>query len=127
MGVLNRSQGYNIFNSLLVRALFRRATNPITAHVGGGKGSATPLSYGVNRVGTVASAADSLLAPPAVSGAEFILIQDGANSAQVFGQGTDTIDEIATGTGNAVAAAKRVIFVCYSAGKWSSIAGAKTS
>ena len=43
---------------------------------------------------------------------------------QVFGLGTDTIDDIAEATGVAIAATKRRIFIDTAAGKWTSILGA---
>lgn len=106
----------------------------LTAKAGGGKSGATQLSYGLNRVSTVATAADSLLMPYAYPGAVVVLVQDGANSTTVFGKGTDTIDAVATATGNPTAAAKRVVFYGLTGtgdgsdvGTWASNAGAKTS
>ena len=49
-----------------------------------------------------------LMAIPAGGGdARPLVANDGAASCQVFGQGTDTIDNVATATGVAIAAAKR--------------------
>jgi hypothetical protein len=106
----------------------------LTAHVGGGKASAKQLGYGVNRVSVCGTAANSTLLPYAFAGALVFLANDGAASTTVFGKGTDTIDAVATATGNAMAAAKRSYFVGISgsgdgsdAGAWISIAGAKIS
>lgn len=90
----------------------------ITAFAGGGKANATQLTADINKVTTVATAADSVLLPPALAGATVFVKNGGANSAQVFGQGTDTINGVATGTGVALAAGKSGIYVCVVDGDW---------
>lgn len=103
----------------------------LTAKAGGGKAGATQLRRGFNRVSVCASGADSCLLPFATPGAWVVLINDGAQSTTVFGAGTDTIDGVASATGNAMAAAKRTYFYAMSgdgigtAGTWYSNAGAK--
>lgn len=106
----------------------------VTAHAGGGKASATALGYGVTEITVCATAANSVLLPYAFPGSVAIVSNDGATSTTVFGQGTDTIDGVATATGNAMAAAKRAIFYGIAgtgdgtdAGAWVSCAGAKIS
>lgn len=106
----------------------------LTAHAGGLKPSAKQLGYGVNTVTVSATAANSTLLPYAFKGAVVFVTNDGAQSSTVFGKGTDTIDGVATGTGNAMAAAKRAFFIGVSgsgdgsdAGAWISCAGAKIS
>lgn len=100
----------------------------LTAHAGGTQAAALALSAtkSVHRVSTVGTAADSVKLPAATgSGDVHVVINDAAaNSMQLFGSGTDTIDAVATATGVAVAAAKRRICVDYAAGKWISILGA---
>lgn len=101
----------------------------LVAHASGGRASATQLQYGMNRVITVANAADSVALPPAVKGAQVILINDGASAAQVFAVvgSTDTIDGIAAATGVALTNAKRDIFYCLTAGAWQSLLGGKSA
>lgn len=106
----------------------------LTALAGGGKAGATQLMYGLNQIDVCATAANSCLLPYAFPGAICVLSNDGAQSTTVFGKGTDTIDAVATATGNAMAAAKRATFYGLSgsgdgsdAGSWISIAGAKIS
>lgn len=105
--------------------------NTITATPGGTKAAAKALNYGVNRVSVCATATNSLLMPFAVPGAWVVVINDGAASATIFGAGTDTIDGVASATGNPMAAAKRAIFYAIvgdglgTAGTWYSSAGAK--
>jgi hypothetical protein len=71
----------------------------ITANPGGGQTGAFQLTRQNNRVTTVTTAGDSIMLPPALPGLEVIVVNHGANSMQVFGNGTDTIDDVATATG----------------------------
>ena len=102
-----------------------------TAFAGGGQASATQLGYGINTVTVVATAADSVKLPPAVKGAWcFVKNADAADSTTVFGYGTDTIDGVASATGNAQAAGKGKLYFATSgvgdgaAGTWVSLLGA---
>lgn len=92
--------------------------NSVTALAGGGKTGATPLTAAINRISVCATAADSVLLPPALKGIDVFVQNDGVASAQVFGQGTDTINAVATATGVAQAAAKAALYVCYADGAW---------
>lgn len=94
------------------------AAGPLTAHSGGTKAAALQLAASYNLIGTVAAANDSLLAPAAVAGRSFVVDNAGANIAKIYGKGTDTIDAVATATGNAITNAHHVLFVCYVAGAW---------
>lgn len=95
------------------------ATDAITAHAGGGQASATALTSTINRVSTVATAADSVKLPASAAGLYVMLVNGAAtNSMQVFGSGTDTINDVATGTGVAQAAGVSAIYFCPVAGKW---------
>lgn len=90
----------------------------LTAHAGGGQASALKLTAAVNRVDTVATAADSVALPaPSFVGQQVIVINNAAsNSMQVFGSGTDTINGVATGTGVAQAAGKTAIYQAVTTG-----------
>lgn len=92
----------------------------IVAHSGGGKTAAFPLSATLNRVSTAAAAADSVLLPPAGAGLRITIINDSANSIQVFGSGTDTINGVATGTGVLQVAGSQVIYTSTAAGAYTS-------
>lgn len=102
-----------------------------TAFAGGGQASATQLGNGLNVVTVVATAADSVKLPAAVAGSVvFVKNADGADSMTVFGFGTDTIDAVASATGNAQAAGKGKLYFATSgvgdgvAGTWVSLLGA---
>jgi hypothetical protein len=93
----------------------------IVAHAGGGQTSATALTVYMNEVGTVVTAADSVKLPLAVNGLELILSNSAANSMQVFGSGTDTINGVATATGVAQAGGICALYICTKsapAGTW---------
>lgn len=103
-----------------VAGLFSVVTG-ITAYAGGGQGSATQLTGALNSVDTVATAADSVKLPVAVAGISITIVNTSANSLQVFGYGTDTINAVATGTGVAQAAGKTATYHCTvggTGGKW---------
>ena len=96
----------------------------ITAFAGGGQASATLLTAQFNKVATVATIADSVKLPPitpvpfslaSIAPSTHVIVRNaGANSVQVFGSGTDTINDVATATGVAVAAGKTAIFYPHS-------------
>ena len=86
----------------------------LTATAGGGRANALPLTAGINRVSTVATAADSVALPPAYGGQVVIVVNAAAtNAMQVFAAvGTsDTINGVAAATGISLAAGKADSFV----------------
>jgi hypothetical protein len=96
----------------------------ITAHAGGGAASAYQLDYGVSNVTIVGTNADSVKLPAAIAGKWcFISNQDSAQSIQIFGGGTSTINGVAYGTGVAQAAGLSGLFYCVS-GTGDDVAGA---
>jgi hypothetical protein len=91
--------------------------NTLTATAGGTQAAALALTAGVNRITVVATAADSVRLPAMVPGQLAIVINsDAADSTQVFGAGTSTINGVATATGVALAAGKTGIYVAVTAG-----------
>lgn len=93
----------------------------ITAVAGGGQTNATQLAAGHNNVTVVATAADSVKLPLAAPGLRVLVRNSAANSMQVFGAGTDTINAVATATGVAQAATTSALYYCVTAapaGKW---------
>lgn len=93
----------------------------LTAHAGGTKAAALVLdaTKSVHVVSIIGTDADSILLPPAVVGEVHLVCNtDAAQSLQIFGAGTDTINGVATATGVAQAAGKHALFICVSAGAW---------
>lgn len=100
----------------------------VTAAAGGTQAGAFALSTtkSIHNVTTVGSANDSVKLPLATGGGAIHWVKNSAaaNSAQLFGSGTDTIDGVATATGVAVAAGKSRICLDFASGTWLSILGA---
>ena len=109
-------------NMSIVNGLLEMTTsNGLTAHAGGGQASALALTSGINNVTTVATANDSVKLPVSAAGMEILVINDSANAMQVFGAGTDTINDIASATGVSQLAQSAVLYSSPVAGKWYSL------
>jgi hypothetical protein len=118
MGVMQRFNGRVAFKATPLKS----AASGLTAHSGGGKASALPITVEMASIGTVAAAADSILLPAAVPGRQLFISNDAAtNSMQVFGLGTDTINSVATATGVAQAAGVSASYNCAKAGNWNRV------
>lgn len=87
--------------------------NNITAQADGTKANATQLTAVKCRVTVSAGALDSVLLPPGYPGLEVTVFNGGDNSIQVFGAGSDTINEIATAVGVTQNAGISAIYTCY--------------
>ena len=106
-------------NVSLVGLLYESSTDGITAYAGGGQANATPITTELARITTVASPGDSIKLPPATKGGLTICVTNhGANPMQVFGTGTDTINDVASGTGVTQMVNSEVIYVSSKAGTW---------
>ncbi|CAL4866744.1 hypothetical protein MMA231_00988 [Asticcacaulis sp. MM231] len=90
----------------------------ITAFAGGGQASARPLLYTRNRVTIAASAGNSVRLPFSEPGMEVSITNSTANAIQVFGNGTDTINGVATATGVSLPAGKKGVYSSEVAGQW---------
>jgi hypothetical protein len=104
----------------------------IVAHAGGGQANAVPITAPLARIVTVATAADSVVLPPAIRGMEVTVVNDAAaNSANVFPAsaaqggvaGGDSINALAANAAFALAAvngggAGPTLFYCFSTGVW---------
>jgi hypothetical protein len=106
--------GVSIVNSLIEQT----AVSSLTAHSGGGQGSALALTHAINNVTTVAAAGDSVKLPTSVAGLEITITNSGANSMQVFGTGTDTINGITDTVGVAQLPGQTVVYTSAVAGNW---------
>lgn len=108
----------NLDSLQLASYLIESAKDSITAFAGGGQTSATLITTQTARVATVATAGDSVKLPVSVAGYELLVINHGANAMQVYGSGTDTIDDVATATGVSQMAGSLTIYTCATAGAW---------
>src|SRR5437879_4900402 len=97
----------------------------IVAHAGSGQASATPITAMQAQITTSATIGDSCVLPPAKQGMEITVVNNGAQSANVFaasagqgGQGGgDTMNGSANGSA-AVAAGTVLLFFCFVNGAW---------
>lgn len=105
-------------NAQVNNANVQSVTTGITAHAGGGQANALALTALYNQIDTVGSAADSVKLPAPSFVGQLIIVNNNAaaNSMQVFGAGTDTINGVATGTGVAQAAGKIAIYIASTVG-----------
>ena len=94
------------------------STPTITAFAGGGQTNAVALTATVNRLSVVAPQGDSVRLPTAVVGQAVVIDNRGAQAAQVFGAGTDTINGIATATGISHGVNQIATYYCFVAGNW---------
>lgn len=96
--------------------------------VAGGSNAATALNLAslgaggaeLNRFTTVAAGAGAML-PAAKAGLTVMIINHGANNLQVYGNGGDTINDIAGSTGVAQMPNSAAMYICTSAGAWYSL------
>lgn len=117
--------GFRMIDGAFLARLFSRyaqggisSMDSITATAGGTKAAAFPLTKTLNHVTVCATGGDSVLLPFAVQGSRCVVRNDGAASLNIFAQGTQTINGVATGTATALAAAKAIELVCFTAGAW---------
>lgn len=102
--------------------LLNTANDALTALAGGAQVGATALTAGINRVTTVASAADSVILPLATPGLEVVVINAAAaNAMNVFPAVGDLINALSANTAISVVANKTMRFHCAVAGKWNTI------
>src|SRR6516164_3417501 len=94
------------------------AADGVVAHAGGGQANATPIITQTTRVTTVASPGDSIVLPASQPGLELIIINHGLNPMQVYGLGSDTINDVAAATGVSQMQGSVVIYTCVTAGAW---------
>lgn len=92
------------------------ATDGITAHAGGGSGSATALVSQINRISVCASDHDSVKLPAAIAGVEIGIDNDGAKVLDIYPSGSDTVED---GAGPVtILSGADVTLVCPVTGKW---------
>lgn len=99
--------------------ILKLATTPaITAFATGGQASAVALTTGVNRLGTVATAADSVKLPLSAKGMWVRVVNNGAASANVFPATGDAINGLGANNALALGVNLSVDFFCAVAGTW---------
>lgn len=96
-----------------------RISNTITAFAGGGQASATQLVPGVNRVTTVATAADSVKLPAAAAGLLLMVCNAAAtNAMNLFPTSGDAINNLAADAALSIPAGRSVWCAAVDATNW---------
>lgn len=90
----------------------------IVAFAGGGQASARLLTSQINRIITVTTSGDSVRLPASGPGIVVTVINHGANPMQVYGLGTDTVNDVATATGVSQMQNSTCFYLCSAAGNW---------
>jgi hypothetical protein len=109
----------SLFLNLMLAGLFAESyTDNVTAHAGGGQAAATALTTELSRITTVATSGDSVKLPPSFAGGTVIVVNHTTNTLQVFGAGTDMVDDVATATGVSQMPNSTCIYTCFTAGNW---------
>jgi len=98
--------------------ILESAQDNITATAGGAQSGAFQIMTQTARVTTVVSVGDSVALPSATAGLELIIINHGQNAMNVFGNGSDRVDDQASGTPVSQMANSMVIFTCVTPGNW---------
>jgi hypothetical protein len=93
----------------------------LTAHAGGGQGSALLITTMLSRFTIVATAGDSAILPPGVGGMNITVINASATSMNVFPDIGSTINALSANTAFALAAGKTAVFVTTVPGAWHTI------
>jgi hypothetical protein len=98
--------------------IYESVADGITAAPGGGQANAVQLTTELARVATVATAGDSVRLPAAIPGLTLCVTNHGAKAMQVYGNGSDTINDVAASTGIMQMSGSECIFACYGLGLW---------
>jgi hypothetical protein len=94
----------------------------LVASASSDQAGATPLTAAFNRVGTVGTAGDSVLLPPALKNSCVIAKNATAStSMDVFPSSGDKINALSADAAYAVAGAKTVMFLCAVDGQWDTL------
>lgn len=107
-----------VYDNVLTDFIYEYTLDNITATPGGGQSSAYQITTQTARVSTVNTAGDSVMLPKSAPGLEILLINHGSNPMQVYGNGSDQIDDVASGTGVSQMANSFVLYTCATAGNW---------
>ncbi len=115
--VPDASNNLSGLNNLTLTGLFTESAADALTAAGTTQGTALALTKELNRFTTVGALSGATL-PAAAPGLTIIVINSGANPLQVYGAGTDTIDDVATATGVSQMVGSVAIYACTVAGKW---------
>ncbi len=93
-----------------------------TANTGSAQGN-NPITSFLYEIATCANAGDAVTLPAASAGLMVIVVNNGAESADVFPASGDKIDGGSTNAAYALASATNTIFICQDATDWDTVSG----
>ncbi len=100
----------------------------VVAQADGTKANATQLNAAIVEVSSAVGAADSVLLPLGYAGLQVLIANNGGNTIQVYGKGTDVINDATTANGVTQSDNTAVLYVCVKVvagvGQWYSVVGA---
>jgi hypothetical protein len=120
-GVRLGEMGSPVFNTITIADgwfLYESAVSGLTATPSGTQSTSLQIVNELSRVTTVATPGDGILLPASAPGLTIILENASTNAMQVFGAGSDTVNNVAVVTGVSQMAGSVVIYTCYAAGAW---------
>lgn len=125
VGGITNSNWVQVPNSFTLSSnLIRSSQSGITAFATGGQASAFQITKDISRITTVATANDSVKLPVAVAGLEIVVINDGANSLDIFPATGESIDALTTNAAYSLTTTqKNVRMVSPASGIWRSASG----
>ena len=90
----------------------------ITAHAGGGQGDAVVITKDIVEISICASGGDSVKLPVAAAGLQILVINHGAEAADVFPNTDDAINEEAANTAKSLAVNTTMLCSAYDGTNW---------
>jgi len=86
-----------------------------------------PLVSGINEISICANANDTVTLPTTVTGKSVTIINNGANTLQIFPPVSSYIDELAIDTATTIEAGTTAIFRAYNSTQWETVASSSSS
>jgi hypothetical protein len=90
----------------------------ITASTTHSPAGGVPTTASRAQISVCANTGDAVTLPAAKAGMEITLVNNGAQTAQVYGTGTDTINTVAGATGVPQLSLAVTIYYCFVTGAW---------
>ena len=97
---------------------FESFTDAITASTPQTQAAATPLVSEINRITVSAAAGNGVVLPASTAGLSVMVINHASNPVQVYGLGTDTIDDQTATVGVTQMQGSVAFYICATAGNW---------
>lgn len=114
----NTDTGSNNDPFTLTGKLKKSSQVGVTAHAGGGQGSAVAITKDIVEISVCATEGDSVKLPAAVAGLQILIMNHGAAAADVFPDTDDAINEGAANTAKSLGIDASMLCIAYDATNW---------